>query len=289
MKANATVTSIGLHITGYTREITVSQTTERPSRQAPEVHFYPMLFHTHEVFYVFDPQGVPWWPVPPLMQALALGTNVTNAMRRLDADDKKLFNLYSTEGLTQSRRPMWCVNEAGLYELILTSRKPVARAFKRWVTHEVLPEIRRTGRFVGNPFSPENMERNITPINQRQHSLEVGDLQSIFGGRNACIRWYRKSLKRLTGKSPKEWVQEAPTHSLPKKSRGREIVRALNPAGACAASLADDMIVHMRANETDALDIGEVSLPVFRLMLERGYLPAELFSSPLDGTEPRGE
>jgi hypothetical protein len=63
----------------------------------------------------------------------------------------------------------------------------------------------------------------------------------------------------------------------------------LNPAAACAVSLADDMIVHMRANETDALDIGEVSIPVFGLMLERGYLPAELFSSPLDGMEPRGE
>jgi hypothetical protein len=56
-----------------------------------------------------------------------------------------------------------------------------------------------------------------------------------------------------------------------------------------ANRLADDMMVPMRANKTDALDIGEVSIPVFRLMLERSYLPAELFSSLLDGTEPRGE
>jgi prophage antirepressor-like protein len=260
-----------------------------PARQAPQVHFYAMQFQAHEVYYIFDTQGVPYWPVPPLMQALSLGGNVTNAMRRLDADEKKLFNLYTVEGPTQSRRPMWCVNEAGLYNLILTSRKPIARAFKRWVTHEVLPEIRRTGRFIGNPLSPDRLQANSLPVVQRQHSLEVGDLQSIFGGRGGCTRWYRKSLKRLTSQYPKEWVLEAPDHGLPHKIRGREVVRMLNPAAACAVSLADDMIVHMRANETDALDIGEVSIPVFGLMLERGYLPAELFSSPLDGMEPRGE
>ena len=56
-----------------------------------------------------------------------------------------------------------------------------------------------------------------------------------------------------------------------------------------ANRLADDMMVPMRANKTDALDIGGVSIPVCRLMLERSYLPAELFSPPLDGTEPKGE
>jgi hypothetical protein len=49
------------------------------------------------------------------------------------------------------------------------------------------------------------------------------------------------------------------------------------------------MIVHLRANETDALDIGEASLQVLQVMIERGYIPAELLSSPLDGTEPLGE
>lgn len=42
---------------------------------------------------------------------------------------------------------MSTVNEAGLYNLVLGSRKPEARRFKRWVTHEVLPAIRRTGRY----------------------------------------------------------------------------------------------------------------------------------------------
>jgi hypothetical protein len=100
---------------------------------------------------------------------------------------------------------------------------------------------------------------------------------------------HRKSLKRLTGKYPKEWVQEGQNYGMSRKTRGREVVRLFNPARACAVSLADDMIVHMRANEADALDIGEASIPVFGLMLERGYVPAELFSSPLDGTEPHGE
>jgi prophage antirepressor-like protein len=260
-----------------------------PARQVPSIPFYPMSFQGYEVSYIFDTQGMPWWPATPLMQALSLGTNITQTMRRLDSDEKKLFNLYTSDGPTQSRRPMWCVNEAGLYSLILSSRKPIAKVFKRWVTHEVLPAIRRTGRWVGNPLGADHLDRNKMPTVQRRHSLEVGEVMALFGGKGNCVRWYRQSLKRLSGKFPKEWVLEAPIHGLHGKIRGREVVRVINPAAACAASLADEMIVHMRANETDALEIGEISLQLFQALLDRGYVPAELLSSPLDGTEPRGE
>jgi len=62
----------------------------------------------------------------------------------LDEDERKLTNL--RDGSGQSRKT-WIVNEFGLYSLILSSTKPEAKTFKRWVTHEVLPAIRKAGKF----------------------------------------------------------------------------------------------------------------------------------------------
>lgn len=69
--------------------------------------------------------------------------NVTKALLTLD-DDEKGLTIIQTPGGPQKIN---IINEPGLYSLILRSRKPEAKQFKRWVTHEVLPEIRRTGKY----------------------------------------------------------------------------------------------------------------------------------------------
>lgn len=68
-------------------------------------------------------------------------SNPTMAMSRLDEDERTKFNL-GRQGTTN------CVNEYGLYSLILASRKPEAKAFKRWITHEVIPSIRKHGAYM---------------------------------------------------------------------------------------------------------------------------------------------
>lgn len=82
--------------------------------------------------------GEPWFVAADVCSVLEIG-NPTQAAARLDDDE---VTLISNEG-----RPTNVVSEAGLFSLILGSRKPEARAFKRWVTHEVLPSIRRTGAY----------------------------------------------------------------------------------------------------------------------------------------------
>jgi anti-repressor protein len=72
----------------------------------------------------------------------ALTINRTQT-RRLD-DDEKGVRLIQTPG---GKQKLSVVNEFGLYNLILTSRKPQAKAFKRWITHEVIPSIRKTGQY----------------------------------------------------------------------------------------------------------------------------------------------
>lgn len=94
--------------------------------------------------------GEPWFIAADVCRALEIA-NPRDALSRLDSDEKADVGLTDTSsnGVTQSRT-FNIVNEPGLYTLVLGSRKPEAKAFKRWVTHEVVPAIRRTGMYATN-------------------------------------------------------------------------------------------------------------------------------------------
>ena len=101
---------------------------------------------------VFDYQGqqvrtdykdeAVWFVAADVCRVLDI-INPTMAVGRLDDDEKGLSSIETLGGNQQ----MVVVNEAGLYSLILTSRKPQAKEFKRWVTHDVLPSIRKHGLY----------------------------------------------------------------------------------------------------------------------------------------------
>ena len=95
--------------------------------------------------------GEPMFVAKDVCAALEI-KNSRDALARLD-DDEKGVVLTDTPGGEQQ---MQAVNEAGLYVLVLGSRKPEAKAFKRWVTHEVLPALRRDGGYmVARDETPE--------------------------------------------------------------------------------------------------------------------------------------
>ena len=79
--------------------------------------------------------GEPWFVAADVCKALEV-QNPTDAIKKLDEDEKARLNLGLSGGDTN------VVNEPGLYGLVLRSRKPEAKAFKRWITHEVIPSIR---------------------------------------------------------------------------------------------------------------------------------------------------
>lgn len=96
--------------------------------------------------------GQPWFVAADICRVLEI-SNPTVAMDRLDADEKAKLNLGLSGGATG------CVTESGLYSLILGSRKPEAKQFKRWITHEVIPSIRKTGGYIAGQetLSPEEL------------------------------------------------------------------------------------------------------------------------------------
>jgi len=93
--------------------------------------------------------GAPWFVAADVCRALDIG-NSRDAVASLDNDEKGVANADTPGGAQQ----MSVISEPGLYSLVLRSRKPEAREFKRWITHEVLPAIRRTGQYVPAP-APE--------------------------------------------------------------------------------------------------------------------------------------
>lgn len=85
--------------------------------------------------------GEPYFVAKDICDILEI-KNTTDAVKRLDEDEVTRFNLGGLSGEVN------IVNEYGLYSLILASRKPEAKAFKRWITHEVIPSIRKHGAYM---------------------------------------------------------------------------------------------------------------------------------------------
>lgn len=98
---------------------------------------------------VVEKDSEPWFVAVDVCDILGL-SNPTIAVSRLDKDERAKFNLGRQGDST-------IVNEPGLYTLILGSRKPEAKAFKRWITHEVIPSIRKYGAYM----TPEKLEEAI--------------------------------------------------------------------------------------------------------------------------------
>lgn len=97
--------------------------------------------------------GEPWFVAADICKALEIANN-RDALTRID-DDEKGVALADTLG---GKQEVTIVNEPGLYSLVLGSRKPEAKVFKRWVTHEVIPSIRKHGAYL----TPEALERAMT-------------------------------------------------------------------------------------------------------------------------------
>lgn len=99
--------------------------------------------------------GDPWFVAADVCVVLGL-SNVTEAVRYLDADERDHEAGTNRTGFEPAPRVI--VSEPGLYSLIMRSRKPEAKAFKRWVTHDVLPAIRKTGGYQAPAQMPSHAE-----------------------------------------------------------------------------------------------------------------------------------
>lgn len=155
--------------------------------------------------------GEPWFVAVDVCSVLDL-SNPTIAVSRLDEDERAKFNLGRQGDAT-------IVNEPGLYTLILGSRKPEAKAFKRWITHEVLPNIRKHGVYITDEklklFAehPELLDalmrslytahaENLRHRAERQTLLPKADYYDAFMDADGCTN-LRTTAKELN--VPERW------------------------------------------------------------------------------------
>jgi prophage antirepressor-like protein len=119
---------------------------EHPKNNLPQIFTYEEA-HKVRTQLINDE---PWFVAKDVCEILAL-KNVSQALNAdpdkgtlgLDDDEKLRCRIY----ISGQHRELWLVNESGLYNLIFRSNKPEAKIFRRWVTHEVLPALRKTGTY----------------------------------------------------------------------------------------------------------------------------------------------
>lgn len=149
---------------------------------------------------VVEVDGEPWWVAKDVCDVLGIA-NPSDALERLDDDERSRFNL-GRQGEAN------VVNEPGLFSLILGSRKPEAKAFKRWVTHEVLPSLRRNGFYVTGQLSESEEDptrtllRLVSKLEERISDLE----DSIRSDRDK----YRAAMLESASRRVREELPPAP-------------------------------------------------------------------------------
>lgn len=117
-----------------------------------------------------------WFAMPDIAKALEL-SNSTMAIKSLDGDEVTKFNLGGLSGKTNF------ISEPGLYKLIGASRKPEAKVFNRWVTHEVLPTIRKYGGYLTDEkleealLNPDTIIQLATQLKQERSGRLIAEQQ----------------------------------------------------------------------------------------------------------------
>ena len=140
----------------------------------------PFQFESHALRVQVDEVGQPWFNASDVCDVLDMG-NPSQAMKsHVDPDDLQKLEVIDALGRTQRSNH---VNESGLYALILGSTKDAAKRFKRWVTSEVLPSIRKTGAYSATPVAALQ-----APTQDRVSSLLlIGDAVAKVPGVKAGI------------------------------------------------------------------------------------------------------
>ena len=127
---------------------------------------------------VIERDGDPWFIAMDVCRALDIA-NTSDALMRLDDDEKMTIDL--TDSHSRQRggaQSLKIINEPGLYALALSSRKPEAKAFKHWITHDVIPAIRKTGSYAPTLSPAELLEAQANLLLEQDKRMKA--LESNF-------------------------------------------------------------------------------------------------------------
>lgn len=140
----------------------------------------PFKFQDHSITILTDNNGEPWFVAKEV--ADVLGYSEASAMTRTLDEDEKGLQVLQTPG---GRQRVITINESGLYAAILGSNRAEAKPFKRWVTREVLPAIRKTGSYThpkaNKPLSRNQVAASILLLRSAAEDLKLAP-SAVLGG-----------------------------------------------------------------------------------------------------------
>lgn len=170
----------------------------------------PFAYESKQVRVIRDEHGEPWWVGRDVCEILGLG-NPNQAMATHLDEDEKGVHVLDTPGGPQE---MTIISESGLYALIMRSNKPQSKPFRKWVTSEVLPSIRKTGRYQApkskrvKPQTDDNRYALRAVNTIYKDALSIAKLSGLSG--NQAILAADRLTTRLTGQSPVNLIVGTP-------------------------------------------------------------------------------
>ena len=155
-------------------------------------------YYDSEIRVIKDEEGNPWWVASDVCSILGL-TNPREAVARLDDDEKNTVRI--SDGINDNGHGvpgnpnLNIINEPGLYTLIIRSNKPEAKVFKRWITHEVLPSLRKNGCYVmagmnQGPLSLKTLGENLYAAKGIARVLGLKGNRAILAANHAVKKYF---------------------------------------------------------------------------------------------------
>ena len=168
-------------------------------------------FEGNAVRSVVDESGDPWWVGKDVCRCLEI-VNSNHAISRLD-DDEKRDGVAISDPIGRQQKVV-VINEPGLYTLIMRGRTDAAKRFRRWVTHDMLPALRRDGFYALPGAEPDDWDMDDVP-----DYLPPRDISAWVHAVNAAGRWFGPSAARAAwDRSPLPSIYRAGDAPKPKRS-----------------------------------------------------------------------
>ena len=186
--------------------------------------------------------------------------------------------LVSNNVLPSKAHRVQLVTESALYKLALASNLEKSTPFRDWVTKEIIPSVRKTGSYNIASFNNIGIEKHTDIKVQKQNSKDINSINYASGGVGKVIEYNKQSCVYHTGLTPAEVKEIGRQKGLKsyQTTSGKETLRHMEPAVACAMSFTDN-ITKMGFDLKTASELSlKAAVPLFQGMIEMGIIPKEL-------------
>lgn len=184
-----------------------------------------------------------------------------------------------TTSISKYSKSITLISESGLYSLILNSRKPHAKAFKKWITKIILPTLRNSVEVdLKFKYISEEAIQHLSITRQKHESKVINKFNINSGGVGKAMDYNIQNCLDHSGKRPAQIKKWAEKHGIPasKRTSAKEVLRVLDMPTASAMSLNDNLVSSGVPYKKALLISNGVGKELYKQLIEAGIRPKEL-------------